>query len=217
MRIIAGSARGRKLHGVRRSGTRPTMDRVRESLFAILTPWMEDAAFLDLFAGSGAVGLEALSRGAALAAFIDSNAGCCRSIRENLDLLERQDDAIVIARPWAAGLSQLAAKEMRFDMIFADPPYHDEKVLLQVADKVQEKAVLKPGGRLIFQHTVRLHLPEAFPPDLALTDTRKFGETILSFYRGAEGQRSPLVETSPGGKIAGEEPASAHRDLSGQL
>lgn len=179
------------------------MDRVRESLFAILTPYIEDSVFLDLFAGSGAVGLEALSRGAAQAAFVDSNAGCCRAIRENLALLERQDDAVVAARPWTGGLSQLAAKGTVFDIIFVDPPYHDEAVLLQVADRVQQKGLLRPGGRLILQHTVRLALPPHFHPCLDHIDTRKFGETVLSFYRQSEigPVAEAIEETAPAGRI----------------
>ena len=198
MRIIAGEARGRKLHGVRRAGTRPTMDRVRESLFAILTPVIAGSTVLDIFAGSGSVGLEALSRGASCACFIDSNAGCCRSIRENLALLGRQDDGVVVARAWAAGLSQLAAREMVFDIVFADPPYHDERVLIQVARRIQEKRLLAAGGQLIFQHTVRLLIPEAPAPDLVRFDTRRFGETMLSFYRAGKESGPSEVSGAPG-------------------
>lgn len=175
------------------------MDRVRESLFAILTPVIFGSSVLDLFAGSGSVGLEALSRGAACACFVDSNAGCCRSIRENLALLDRESDAIVVARQWSAGLAQLAGRKIVFDIIFADPPYDNERVLLQVAARVQENHLLAEDGQLILQHTVRLQIPEALPPGLMRFDTRRFGETVLTFYRkSAPGQsRREDVDAAP--------------------
>ncbi len=185
MRIIAGESRGRKLRTVRRGATRPTMDRVRESLFAILTPWLEDCHFLDIFAGTGSVGLEALSRGAERAVFVESNRDCASVIRENLDLMGCSDSAAVAARPWNAGLTQLSGRET-FGIIFADPPYEQEAILLKVAEEVLHRNLLVSPGWLVFQHTVRLHLPDEFGEALRRVDTRRFGETVLTFYRVAD-------------------------------
>lgn len=185
MRIIAGESRGRKLRTVRRGATRPTMDRVRESLFAILTPWLEDCHFLDIFAGTGSVGLEALSRGAERAVFVESNRSCAGAIRENLELMGCSEAAGVIARAWNAGLTQLSGKEA-FHIIFADPPYEQEKILLKVADEVVNHNLLIAPGWLVLQHTVRLFLPEELAGALRKVDVRRFGETVLTFYRMME-------------------------------
>ena len=189
MRIIAGESRGRRIKSVHRSGTRPTMDRVRESLFDMLTPRISGCTFLDLFAGTGSVGLEALSRGAIRAAFVDANRSCASAIRENLALMSRQADAIVVNRHWSSALKQLAEHGETFDIVFADPPYEDENVLNSVVARVVERGLLRPGGRLVLQHTIRLTLPDELDGPVCRLDSRRFGETLLSFYRLA-GERT---------------------------
>jgi len=182
MRIIAGESKGRRLKGVRRGATRPTMNRVRESMFAILTPYLNDARFLDLFAGVGSVGLEALSRGASEAVFVDASRACAAAIRENLALMGPQVSGKVLVRTWSAALNQLGEQQQRFRIIFADPPYRDEAVLARVGEKIAESRLIDDGGWMIFQHTVRLTLREQFGDDLARSDQRRFGETVLTFY-----------------------------------
>jgi 16S rRNA (guanine(966)-N(2))-methyltransferase RsmD len=170
------------------------MDRVRESLFAILTPRISGCSFLDLFAGAGSVGLEALSRGAIRAAFVDSSRGCASAIRENLALMSRQADAVVVNRPWSSALSQLAEHGETFDIVFADPPYEDESVLVSVAARVVGRSLLRPGGLLVLQHTIRLALPDALDGPAIRVDSRRFGETLLSFYRLAGERTGPGVQ-----------------------
>ena len=190
MRIIGGKSKGRKLKEVHRTATRPTMDRVRESLFAILAPWIEGARFLDLFAGTGSVGLEALSRGGKEVVFVDINRACASVIRENADLLGRSADAQVIPRRWESAIHQLAAEGQCFDIVFADPPYEQEGVLKKVAEQILGLGLIAPGGWIIFEHSVRLQSPAIWPGN-PQTDARRFGDTMLTLLRIADSEAAP--------------------------
>lgn len=123
MRVIAGSARRLLLKTVEGMDTRPTTDRIKETLFNMLQNDLYGCAFLDLFAGSGAIGIEALSRGAKEAVFIDSGSRQLACIRENLKTTKLEDRAQVLGCDVLAGLSRLAGQNRRFDFIFMDPPY----------------------------------------------------------------------------------------------
>ena len=133
MRVIAGSARHLMLKTVPGTGTRPTTDRIKETLFNILRDETEGAVFLDLFAGSGAIGIEALSRGAKSAVFVDSSAACCACIKENLRFTHLEDRALVIRRDVLSALKTLPGGEP-FSIVFMDPPYGQglEKAALAV-------------------------------------------------------------------------------------
>ena len=123
LRIIAGSARGRRFEAPEGRDTRPTLDRVRENLFNMMQGKCPDARVLDLFAGSGALSLEALSRGAAFAVMADRDREACRVEQKNLEALGFADRARVIRSEWEHTVSALAAEGERFDLIFLDPPY----------------------------------------------------------------------------------------------
>lgn len=144
MRITGGIARGRRLRVPRGQAVRPTAGRVRESLFAILGPRLVGARVLDLFAGSGALGIEALSRGAARATFVERNARHARQIRENLARLGLADRAAVVVAEAADALRRRLGPE-RFDVVLCDPPYRDAQ-LGALAARVAAAAVLAPGG-----------------------------------------------------------------------
>lgn len=136
MRVIAGSARSLPLRTVRGKGTRPTTDRIKETLFNMIAPRIPDGRFLDLFAGSGAIGIEALSRGASEAVFVEQDRAALRVIRDNLQFTRLQERARVIAQDAVKAVSDLRA-EQRFDVIFMDPPYgHDleRRILEQLSD-----------------------------------------------------------------------------------
>ena len=142
MRIIAGSARSLKLHSPPGRRTRPTPDRIRETLFNIIAPLVPGANVLDLFAGSGALGIEALSRGAAYAVFVENDAAACRTISDNLRTTGFAEQAQLLRRDAFAALTHLASAEMMsgrvFDLIFIDPPYHlhhEAKLLTHLADQ----------------------------------------------------------------------------------
>ena len=184
MRIIAGKYRGRKLKSPPSLQTRPTSDRLRETLFDILAPRIKGARFLDLCAGSGAVGIEALSRGAAHVTFVDRSRKMYALIETNLKSLNVSDDEIeVVSREALESLRRRANQEaVPFDIIFFDPPYSmDYEAVL---DYVSEHAtrMLVEGGVMIVEHHRKRDLKGEFG---ALQRSRmlKQGDSCLSFYR----------------------------------
>jgi len=182
MRIIAGKFRGRKLKSPSSLATRPTSDRLRETLFNILAPRIEGARFLDLCAGTGAVGIEALSRGASHVTFVDQSRKMCALIEANGDALKVGDEIEVVI----AEASEFLRKRMKkvtepFDIIFFDPPYAaDYDVVL---DYVGERAseLLAETGILIVEHDKKKHLSEE-TGQLKRYRVVKQGDSSLSFY-----------------------------------
>lgn len=137
MRVIAGSARHLPLKTIEGQDTRPTTDRIKETLFNMLQYDLADCRFLDLFSGSGGIGIEALSRGARQAVFIEQNQKAAECIRENLAFTHLEDRGLVMACDVLTGLKKLEGKDGTFDFVFMDPPYHQElekMVLAYLAD-----------------------------------------------------------------------------------
>ena len=206
-RVIAGTAGGRRLLAPG-PGTRPLSDRVKQTLFAILEPDLEDAAFLDLFAGSGAAGIEALSRGAARATFVERDADAVRIIRENLRRTGLEAQASVVTadvEPWlaSAGVRSVAPRPIGrlepigpigpFDVVFMDPPYAEVALLAATLQRLGDPAaeLLTANARVVAKHFWRDEPPERVGL-LEVERTRRFGETSLTFYRstgnaGSEG------------------------------
>lgn len=182
MRIIAGVARGRRLKSGAGRSTRPTSDRVRQVLFDILTPGLAGVAFLDLYAGFGSVGLEALSRGAGQAVFVESCRKCCDLIVENLRLLAWQERGEVICQEVSRALARLHRAGETFGLIFADPPYQTGQAAACLGWLGEQPGLLAAGGLLIIQHHIREELAESQGP-LARSRQRRVGDTQLSFYR----------------------------------
>ena len=183
LRVIAGKARGMKLKAVPGDGTRPVMGRVKEALFSIIGSDIQGAAFLDLFAGTGSVGIEALSRGADFAQFIDLNRRAIKVIRENLDHTGLADGAAVSRRDAFQLLSRPPARQ--FDFIYIAPPQYKgiwRKCLLAM----ERHAAWRHGeSRVIVQIDPReFDLDRAFDY-LELRDRRTYGNTMLAFYRFA--------------------------------
>lgn len=149
LRIIAGTARGRRLEAPEGRDTRPTLDRVRENLFNMLQGKCLDARVLDLFAGSGALSLEALSRGADFAILADRDREAVRIQRKNLESLGFSPQARVLQSPWEATLRVLRAENERFDLIFLDPPY-----AMRDLQKLTEslRTLLNPEGWIVIEH-----------------------------------------------------------------
>jgi 16S rRNA (guanine(966)-N(2))-methyltransferase RsmD len=172
MRIIAGEFRSRRLKSIPGAVTRPTPDRLRESLFNILQTRIQGATFLDAYAGTGAVGIEALSRGASHAWFLEKNRAALDVIRENLATLGLERRATVVTGPAA-----LTIGRHRADIVFLDPPYDHEReydaILKQFADA--------PPRLVVAQHSTRLTLPESEGP-LRRTRVVRQGDNALSFY-----------------------------------
>jgi 16S rRNA (guanine966-N2)-methyltransferase len=184
-RVIAGSARGIRLRAPG-AGTRPFADRVKQTLFAILEPELQGARVLDLFAGSGAGGIEALSRGAASAIFVEKDQGAAAVIDANLRAAGLAGPNATVIRwdvvRWLAEANTGAA----FDLVLVDPPYAESDVLIRTLTALgAADAPLAPGARVIAKHFWRDR-----PPDriglLASERDRRFGETALTFYRREE-------------------------------
>ncbi len=183
-RVIAGTARGVRL-AAPGPGTRPLTDRVKQTLFGILEPEVADALVLDLFAGSGAGGIEALSRGAASAVFVDKDAGAARVIAENLRRARLEGAGRVVRRDAVAWLADAARATPglaagQFDIVLVDPPYADTAVLERVLEQVGP--VVREGGAVVAKHFWR-DAPPGRIGLLASVRERRFGETALTFYR----------------------------------
>jgi pantetheine-phosphate adenylyltransferase len=192
MRVIAGSAKGRPLVAGRGMAVRPTADKVKGALFNIVASRfeLESAQLLDLFAGSGALGIEALSRGAAAVTFVEQAATAARVLRENVQRCGFSDRARVLQLPVQRALAQLAGSGTRFDGVFADPPYGHGLVARTLTD-LATHAVTKPGAWVVMEH----HVDEAPPTtcgNLHLTRARRYGKTGLALFVADEGM--PAVE-----------------------
>jgi 16S rRNA (guanine(966)-N(2))-methyltransferase RsmD len=171
MRVIGGEFRSRRLKSVPGEATRPTSDRLRETLFNILAPRIEGATFADAYAGTGAVGIEALSRGARHAYFLEKNRVALEAIRENLASLNLEARATVVAGPVAMTMGR-----WRADIVFVDPPYALEREYAAVFRALAEC----PPKLTVVQHSVHFELPEA--AGLVRTREVKQGDNVLSFY-----------------------------------
>ena len=174
MRIIAGSRRGHTINAPTGQDTRPTSDRVRENVFNIVGP-VDGASILDLYAGSGAMGLEALSRGAARAVFVESDGEAVRAIERNLDKLKLQ--ATVLRRDAVAALTTEAAAGRKYDLVLVDPPY-DMYSDLEPQLARYLPAVLSDDGMLVVETDARI------TPSLPLEErtSRKYGQTRVTVY-----------------------------------
>jgi 16S rRNA (guanine(966)-N(2))-methyltransferase RsmD len=190
MRIIAGLAKGRRLRTLRGAALRPTADRVRESVFGTLGERVRGARFLDLYAGSGAVGLEALSRGAAHATFVESHRPAARLIEENAERCGVRDRARVLSLPAIRALGLLARQGAEFDLVFVDPPYGAGEAARALEEIAGRPGLLAAGGMVMCQHSRREEMPESVGP-LARMKRARFGETVVDFY-----ERASRVEES---------------------
>ena len=182
MRIIAGNARGRIIKMPNGTKTRPTQDRVRESIFNIIREIVPGARVLDLYAGSGAFGIEALSRGASFAAFVDNNQECARTIRANLQVVgEDKGLSSVIRMDTSLAVSLLKKKKELFDIVFLDPPYH-KGLAKNCLIKLSPCDILSEHSFIIVEHFKKDVLP-ADIGDIARFRESSHGDTIVSFYK----------------------------------
>ncbi len=180
-RIIAGRSKGRRLAAPGGEATRPTGARVRQSLFDILAPRLPGARFLDAFAGSGAVGLEALSRGASRVVLIDVAQAAVRASRDNARALAGlAGDVQVLHQDARVALPALAARGFRFDVVFLDPPY-DADLYEPVIAKLDASELLAPGGVVVAEHFHKRPLPERIGRFFRSRQV-KIGDHRLSFY-----------------------------------
>ena len=174
MRLIAGRFGGRIIEGSGTSRTHPMSERIRGSLFNIIGDEIEGATVLDAFAGSGSLGFEAISRGATLATFIERDRVAQSVISNNIKTLGVEGEAKLVKAPVA---SWLETSDQQYDIIFADPPYHD----LQLSTVFKLKKVLKPNGLMVLSYTGRGEVPTDL--GVVVVDNRKYGDAVLAFYR----------------------------------
>ena len=180
-RVIAGTARGIRL-AAPGPATRPLGDRVKQTLFAVLDADLRDARVLDLFAGSGAAGIEALSRGARSATFVERDRDAARVIDENLHRTHLAARGIVVRAEALGWLSAHATAEEPWDVVILDPPYAGTELLARALEALGGPAIVAPGGRVVAKHFWR-DAPPARIGLLASERERRFGETALTFYR----------------------------------
>ena len=186
MRVIAGKYRSRPLRSLRGLDLRPTADRLRETLFNVLNAGNPDALagtiWLDLFAGTGAVGIEAISRGAAMVYFVESSTVAARLVRQNLQSLGVNAGFEVLQQDVARALPHLETGGIVADFVFLDPPYHLEAAYQQTLDALAQSRLLKPQTRVIAEHHKKFDPGETFG-SLRRHRTLQQGDAALSFYR----------------------------------
>jgi 16S rRNA (guanine966-N2)-methyltransferase len=190
MRIIAGKYRSRVLKSPGAMKLRPTSDRLRETLFSILGGRVEEARFVDLYAGTGAVGLEALSRGAARVVFIEKHAAQANLILRNLEALGVDSGAVVLSVDALRGVALLAARhaadaDFAVDIVFLDPPWAEKEEYARVLGALGEAEFLAPDALVIAEHSSKHELLENYG-GLERVRVLKQGDAAVSFYRSAE-------------------------------
>ncbi len=180
MRIIAGIARGRKFDAPKGMDTRPTLERVKESLFGILQFELEGSSVLDLFSGSGNLGLEAASRGAAYVVCNDRSRECAEQIQKNAQLLKLDDIVKTTCLDYANCIDRLKYEKKTFDFVFLDAPYADGTAA-KAAERIFEAGILKDGARVIIEHASKL--PPVVDASIAkAVDTRWYGACAITIY-----------------------------------
>lgn len=180
MKVISGTLKGRKIEGYNIDGTRPTMDRVKESLFATIQNNIKGSVVLDLFAGSGQLGIEAISNGASTCYFIDNNKEVIKILNQNISNLNIKSNSRVILSDWKKTLNDFANQNIKFDLIFVDPPY-DYNVYEKILEKVSSLNLLNANGLIILEHS-NLKFKDTYN-NLTLYKDKKYGNKSVNIYK----------------------------------
>jgi 16S rRNA (guanine(966)-N(2))-methyltransferase RsmD len=182
MRVTGGTSRGRRLAGPRGHGVRPTRGLVKEALFNILAERVPGARFLDLFAGTGTIGIEALSRGARQVTFVESSQAVCRMLRANIRTCGLEDRAEIRPIPVARFLKQrFNQADQTYDIVFVDPPYHTEEGK-KILPSLGRGVIIQLDGVVVIEHFHKTRLADRIG-QLALGKSYRYGDTRLSVYR----------------------------------
>ncbi|QIC05708.1 16S rRNA (guanine(966)-N(2))-methyltransferase RsmD [Brevibacillus sp. 7WMA2] len=181
MRVISGEHRGRSLAAVPGTSTRPTTDKVKESIFNMIGPYFDGEWALDLYAGTGGLGIEALSRGAAKAIFVDSDNKAFNTVKQNLKTLRLDEQAEVYKIDSARALKVLSTRGVQFDLVFLDPPYAKQK-LEQEIEQLQQLHMVATDAWIVTEHDAKLTLPE----QIGMCEQYRcstYGDTRVTIYR----------------------------------
>lgn len=184
MRVIAGTARGRTLKAVPGTTTRPTTDKVKEAIFSMIGPYFDGGRALDLFAGTGGLGIEALSRGIDKAIFIDADRKAIETIQANLATVKLFDQAAVFRNDSLRALKKLGEKREAFDLVFLDPPYVMQ-TMDEVVAELQTLALVHVDSVIVVEHDASVTYPEQINA-FACTRRATYGDTAISIYRNLE-------------------------------
>lgn len=181
MRVISGKVRGLKLNAPKNDDVRPTTDRVKESLFNMINSYMMDSDILDLFAGTGSLGIECLSRGANKCVFVDKSKESINIVKSNIKKARVENESIVLNLDFKSAISSLALKKEKFDVIFMDPPYY-KNMFSDALLAVDEKELLKEDGIIVVEHDT----VDKFPDNMGRlykSREKKYGNTTITFYK----------------------------------
>lgn len=185
MRVISGIAKSRRIRSPKGLELRPTSDKVKESLFNIIRERVEGSRFLDLFSGTGNVGIEALSRGASEVTFVEKNPRFLRIIRENLSLLGLELKGEITLSGAGEYIRRAAREGKRYDIIFIDPPYKSDILEREIWPLLGDTKILAQGGIIIVEHFFKKRL-ESISGKMMLKDEYRYGETLLSLFISAK-------------------------------
>lgn len=173
-------AKGHKLKTVKGMTTRPTTDKVKGSIFNIIASVIEDSDVLDVFAGTGSLGIEALSRGANNAVFFDRSSECCGIIKENLAHTKLADKAEVCVTDYIAGIGRLFREGRKFDLVFLDPPYN-KNFIQETLKTLTNNDIMKNDGLIVVEHSTTDKLPKSIGR-FEIINTRSYGDTSLTIF-----------------------------------
>ena len=180
MRVISGTARGTKLSSIDDLSTRPTLDRVKEPLFSIIQAHIQDANVLDLFAGSGALGIEALSRGSKFCVFCDKSYKSINMLKQNIEKTKMQDKSLIVNEDYKKCIDN---QKIKFDIIFIDPPYKYDIGVDSIERILKQKLLSKDGIIILVTDEEDRDIEELEKIDLEVYDVRKYGRVKLIFLR----------------------------------
>lgn len=180
MRVVSGSCKGRMLKSVAGKQTRPTTDKVKEAIFNIIGPYFAGGTALDLFAGSGALGIEALSRGVERVLFVDRDMKAFQTVKENVNRCGLEEKTEIYRNDAVRALKAIVKREIYFDYIFIDPPYKKQKII-QLLEIIDEETLLNDDGVIVCEHEASIQLPSQIG-DLHCIRHEVYGITAISLY-----------------------------------
>lgn len=181
MRVVAGEYRGRKLSAVPGMATRPTTDKVKEAVFNIIGPYFDGGTSLDLYAGSGGLSIEGVSRGIERAVLVDRQLAAIKTIKKNIVTTKHEDQFVVLKQDATRALHMLQSKGEHFDLIYLDPPYAKQQIVTDLK-KMVELDLINPGAIVVAETNQEANLPEQLP-GFSFKRRQDYGITVVTVYR----------------------------------